>query len=146
MNIIEITPEYSVSPQIGPEDIGLVTQSGFTTVICNRPDGENPPHLSMEAISAAVEAAGLIFVGNPIAGPSLTHYAFDRQRGAISKSSGPVLAYCASGTRSAVLWAFAEIGARTVDDILSATARAGYALDGLAPQLEAMARRSIPTP
>ena len=37
-----LTPRYTVSPQITPEDIPAIKEAGFTTVICNRPDQEIP--------------------------------------------------------------------------------------------------------
>jgi sulfide:quinone oxidoreductase len=52
---------------------------------------------------------------------------------------GPVLAYCRSGTRSATLWSLAQAGARPFDEILSATAAAGYDMSGLADRIAARA-------
>ena len=140
MDYRELTPNHAVAPQIAPEDLRELADLGFVTVICNRPDAENPPPLHMDTIRSAAEAAGLRFVANPVAGGGITRDAVETQRDALSSNSGRVLAYCASGTRSAVLWAFAEAGTRPTEEILSATAQAGYALDGLAPQIEALAK------
>jgi uncharacterized protein (TIGR01244 family) len=52
-----------------------------------------------------------------------------------------VLAYCASGTRSTFLWAFASAERLPADTIVEAAARAGYDLRGIAPQLAALFRR-----
>jgi uncharacterized protein (TIGR01244 family) len=49
------------------------------------------------------------------------------------------LAYCASGTRCSVVWAFAQAGRIATDHILDATSRAGYQLAHLRPQLEMLA-------
>ena len=43
MDIRQITPDYFVSPQIDPADLPAIAEAGFTRVICNRPDAENPP-------------------------------------------------------------------------------------------------------
>ena len=45
MDIRAITPDYAVSPQIEPGDLGAIKAAGYVTVIDNRPDGEIPPHL-----------------------------------------------------------------------------------------------------
>ena len=53
MDIRQITPRYSVSPQINPEDFAAIKAAGFTKVICNRPDVENPPSHQADAMAAA---------------------------------------------------------------------------------------------
>lgn len=141
LDIREVTETYAVSPQIAPEDMAAIRERGFTTVICNRPDAENPPELQTAAMAAAAEAAGLRFVENPFAA-GLDLSIIDRQRTAVAAADGPVLAYCRSGTRSATVWALAEAGQRPTDDILRATATAGYPMDGMRPQIDALAQRA----
>jgi uncharacterized protein (TIGR01244 family) len=51
-------------------------------------------------------------------------------------AQGPVLAYCASGTRCSVLWSLVKAGSMPTDEILQATAKAGYDLSGLRPRLD----------
>jgi len=57
----------------------------------------------------------------------------------IASTAGPVLAYCASGTRSTVIWALGQTGKMAVDDILATARAAGYDLQSLRPALEAQA-------
>jgi uncharacterized protein (TIGR01244 family) len=140
LDIRVLTEDYAVSPQIAPEDMAAIRDLGYTTVICNRPDLENPPAYHTAVMAAAAEAAGLSFVENPFAA-GLDLGIIDRQRAAIDAATGPVLAYCRSGTRSATVWALAEAGRRPTDAILDATASAGYALDGLRPQIDGLAQR-----
>jgi len=40
----------------------------------------------------------------------------------------PIFAYCASGTRSTVLWCFAHVQSLGVDGVLDGAAKAGYDL------------------
>ncbi|MGH1424704.1 MAG: TIGR01244 family sulfur transferase [Pseudooceanicola sp.] len=137
MDIREVTPRYSVSPQITPEDIAAIKAAGFTTVICNRPDEENPPELQAAAVQAAAEAAGLEFVNIPLTYPTMTPEKIAQQMAAVS---GPTLAYCASGTRCTTIWALAQAGSgMAVDDILTTAAKAGYDLAQLRPRLEDIA-------
>lgn len=138
MDIRRITPDYAVSPQIEPEDLPEIVAQGFRTVVCNRPDAENPLELSSEVMRVATEAAGLRFVDNPVTHPTMTPDRIATQAQALEH--GPVLAYCASGTRSSVLWSLAQAGRMPADEILSVTARAGYDLSGLRPRLEAAAK------
>ncbi|TIO54795.1 MAG: TIGR01244 family phosphatase, partial [Mesorhizobium sp.] len=42
MEYRQISEDYSVSGQIQPEDIVAIKDAGFKSVICNRPDDEQP--------------------------------------------------------------------------------------------------------
>ncbi|MCX7289042.1 MAG: TIGR01244 family sulfur transferase [Rhodobacterales bacterium] len=142
MDIRALTPDYAVSPQIDPADLPAIKAAGFVTVIDNRPDGEIAPHLHATAMRQAAEALGLTFVVNPVIGGMLTMDNVTAQGAAIAASSGPVLAYCASGNRSSVVWALANAGKRPVDELVGLPARFGYQLDHLRPQIEALAGKT----
>jgi uncharacterized protein (TIGR01244 family) len=139
MDIRPLTPDYAVSPQIDLSDIAAIKAAGYTTIIDNRPDGEIPAHLHTAAMQAAVEAAGLTFVANPVIGGAMTMDNVTVQMAAMAASTGPVFAYCASGNRSSVVWALAHAGRLPVDDLIGLPAKFGYQLDHLRPQLMASA-------
>lgn len=136
-----LTPDYAVSPQIAPEDVAAIAAAGFTRIVCNRPDAEVPPALQAGAIRAAAEAAGLDFVDNPFSHAAFGIDLVDRQDAARAGAAGPVFAYCASGNRCSVLWAFGAVRAGEVspEDAVRKAAEAGYDLSGLRPQLDALA-------
>lgn len=136
-----ITPRYSVSPQISAEDLPAIAAAGYKTVICNRPDEEVPPSHQAEAIRAAAEAAGLRFEVLPLTHQNMTPENVALQRELYEGGEGPVLAYCASGTRSSVVWALSQASDMSADDILEKTSAAGYQLDGLRPALDSLASR-----
>jgi uncharacterized protein (TIGR01244 family) len=140
MDIRAITPDYAVSPQIEPGDLAAIKAAGYVTVIDNRPDGEIPPHLHTAAMRQAAEALGLRFVVNPVIGGALTMQNVTAQAAAMADSVGPVLAYCASGNRSSIVWALANAGKRPVDELVGLPARFGYQLEHLRPQIDALAR------
>lgn len=140
MDIRPLTPDYAVSPQIDPSDCAAIKAAGFAMVIDNRPDGEIPPSHHTALMAEAAQAAGLVFVANPVIGGMLTMENVVAQAKAIAQATGPVLAYCASGNRSAIVWALAHAGKMPVDDLINLPARHGYVLEGLRSQLEAMAK------
>lgn len=140
MDIRHLTPTFAVSPQIALEDVAALKEAGFTTVICNRPDAEVPPELGSAAMQAAVEAAGMTFVLNPVDGAAMTMENVESQ-GAAADGDGPVFAYCRSGTRSSIVWALSRAGTMDTDAILSACAAGGYDLGHLRGQIEALAAR-----
>lgn len=131
-----ITDDYAVSPQITQAAMTQLSEMGFTDVICNRPDVENGPDEQHGAMQAAAEAAGLRFHFLPLVHSSLleTRNA-EAQRDVIEAAQGKVLAYCASGNRSSVVWALGQAGRMPASDILEKTAAAGYDLSQLRPML-----------
>jgi uncharacterized protein (TIGR01244 family) len=137
MDIRPVTDRYSVSPQIAPQDIPAIRDAGYTAIICNRPDAENPPELQAAAMEVAAKAAGLDFTVIPLTHQTMTPDNIARQELAVSQSKGPVLAYCASGTRCTVIWSLARAAdGMSADEILSTAAKAGYDLSRLRPHLE----------
>lgn len=141
LDLRRLTDSYAVAPQIAPEDLPAIRAAGFTTVIDNRPDGEIPGDLHTEAMRRAAEAAGLTFIANPVIGGALTMENVTAQAAAIEAATGPVLAYCASGNRSSVVWALAHAGKMPTDDLIAIPARFGYQLGHLRAQIEALAGR-----
>ncbi|MFN7596415.1 MAG: TIGR01244 family sulfur transferase [Cereibacter sp.] len=141
MDIRSLTDSYAVSPQIAPADLAAIKAAGFTTVIDNRPDGEIPTNLHAEIMRQAAEALGLTFVINPVIGGALTLDNVKAQKAALDSADGPVLAYCASGNRSSMVWALAQAGQRPTDELIALPARFGYQLEGLRGQIAALAQR-----
>ncbi|MEM6277572.1 MAG: TIGR01244 family sulfur transferase [Pseudomonadota bacterium] len=141
MEIRTLTPDFAVTPQIEPNDVPDIAAAGFKAVICNRPDIENPVELQADVMRIAVEAAGMTFILNPFASPEMTVEHVAAQAAAQEEIDGPILAYCASGTRSSICWSLSQAGRMPTEDIIAATAQAGYDLAGLAPQIDAFARQ-----
>ncbi len=139
MDIRQITPTYFVAPQIDPGDMNAIAAAGITTVICNRPDEEVPPPFQADALEAAAQAAGLVFYRLPLTHQTMTPPNVAAHMDHINASKGPVLAYCASGTRSTIVWCLGQAGEMATDDILSAAQAGGYELSNMRPTLDAIA-------
>lgn len=99
MEIRQISDDYSVTGQIAPEDVKQISNAGFKSVICNRPDGEQPDQPGNDAVRSAVEAAGLTFRYIPVISGQMTAENVAEQASALAELPAPVLAYCRSGTR-----------------------------------------------
>lgn len=104
MIISRITDDYAVAPQILPEHVATLAAEGFVTVICNRPDHEEPGQPLAEEIAAACKSAGVKFHHIPVSGMPIPESAIEEHRRVIDDSDGAVLGYCRSGQRSAVIW------------------------------------------
>ena len=140
MDIRHISPTYAVSPQIDVADIPAIAAAGFTPIVCNRPDAEVPPSHQAASIKAAATAAGLTFIDNPVTHQTLNMDMVSTQNAAMTASNGPTLAYCASGTRSSIVWSLGQAGKQPTDAIIAATAAAGYDLAGMRAQLDNLSR------
>lgn len=102
--MIKITDDYFVAPQISLDDVATIASAGFVTIICNRPDGEDPGQPPAAEIAAGCKAAGLDFHHIPVSVMPLSADAVQEQRRIIEESEGLVLGYCRSGQRSAVIF------------------------------------------
>ena len=135
-----VNESISVAPQIAVAEVADLAAAGFTTIVNNRPDDEEPDQPSGAEIQAAAEAAGLAYVAIPVTHAGFSHPQLDAMAEALVDSKGPVLAYCRSGTRSCNLWALAAAKSGRNPDLLVAQARgAGYDLAGMKPTLDALA-------
>jgi uncharacterized protein (TIGR01244 family) len=127
-----ITDDLSVAPQIGVADVAEAARRGFTTIINNRPDGEEPSQPPGAEIEAAAKAAGLAYVHIPVRGaPGPAEVEAVRQ--VVDAAEGPVLAFCRSGTRSITTWSIGQAmsGAMSRGDLVSLGRQAGYDLSGV---------------
>ena len=113
MPIYKLTDSLSVAAQITPKDIPNIAAQGFTTIVCNRPDGEGPDQSSMDEIQEACNAVGLLFVRYPVNAMNFPGSDLDGLGELFDDSSQTVLAYCRTGTRCANLW----VATRTEDDM-----------------------------
>ena len=139
MDIRQITPGYAVSPQIDPQDRPALKAAGYTRIINNRPDAEIPPSHHTEVMQAAAEALGLEFVVNPVVGGAITMENVKTQGAAIDGAAGHILAYCASGNRSSIVWALSQAGKMPTDDIIALPSRYGYQMEQWRDQIETLA-------
>ncbi|TWG93201.1 uncharacterized protein (TIGR01244 family) [Mesorhizobium sp. J18] len=112
MEIRQITEDYSVAPQITVDDIATIKQSGFRSLICNRPDDEQPDQPKVDAIRAAAEEAGLEFRFIPVVSGAITPENVSAMADALNELPTPVLAYCRSGTRCANLYGMIKASGR----------------------------------
>ncbi|ATE63811.1 TIGR01244 family sulfur transferase [Rhizorhabdus dicambivorans] len=132
----KIDETISVAPQISVEQVQQAADQGFTTIINNRPEQEEPGQPSGDAIREAARGAGLAYVAIPITPGGFTAQQVEAMQKALSEAKGPVLAFCRSGTRSTFVWALAR-GAAGDDPATLAekAANAGYDISPIAPLL-----------
>lgn len=136
MDIRKLNDRISVAPQIAIDDIPAIAEQGFKTVICNRPDAETPDQPPLADVEAAVTAAGMTFRHIPIVSGTFPPEQLKAFADAYASDSGPILAYCRSGTRSTCLWAIAEAPQSGADAVMSSARDAGFDIAGIRPLLQ----------
>jgi uncharacterized protein (TIGR01244 family) len=96
-----------VSGQVAAHEVAALREQGVTMLINNRPDGEEPGQPLASDIEAAADAAGIAYRFDPIQrgiGPAHVEAMQSAMRAA---GDGKLLAFCRSGTRSAMAAALA---------------------------------------
>lgn len=132
-----LTDDVLVAPQIDTDAVAEAARLGVRLIVNNRPEGESPDQVPGEAIEAAARAAGLDYVAIPVTHAGFSQPQVDAMARALETASGPVLAYCRSGTRSTLLWSLAEAkGGADPDQLTEIAAEAGYDLTPVRPLLD----------
>lgn len=104
MQLTQISQNYFVAPQILVTDAALLKEHGFTLVICNRPDDEDPGQPSFAEIAAACESVGILCHHIPFAGMPLPIQDIERHCQLVDNNTGKTLGYCRSGQRSEMIY------------------------------------------
>ncbi|MDX3808445.1 bifunctional sulfur transferase/dioxygenase Blh [Bosea thiooxidans] len=108
MTAVKITDRLTVASQPTQETLATLARAGFTTVLNNRPDNEEPGQASSPAEKEAVQRAGLAYAFIPVAAGTITEADIRAFQKIVSKAEGPVYAHCRSGTRSLTLHVLGE--------------------------------------
>lgn len=139
MQIVKVSPDFMVCPQLEVTDFEAAAAQGIKTIVNNRPDNEGPGQPASIDLAAVAESLGLVYVHMPVTGPGLTDEKADEFAGICRDAEGPVLAFCASGTRAIALWALGQAMHRSADEVLADVEQAGYDLSGFRDRLLARA-------
>lgn len=131
MQTHQLAPDLSISAQILPQELAAISEAGFQSIICNRPDGEGGDQPLFAEIERAAKALGM-----------RAHY-LPAEPGKVSDEQGiafgqllarlpkPVLAYCRTGMRSTTMWALSQANQQSLPHIMEAAKKAGFDLQGV---------------
>jgi uncharacterized protein (TIGR01244 family) len=128
MACVPVTSDFFISGQITPDQVQAFADQGFTALINNRPDGEEPGQPSSAMIEAAARAAGLDYLHAPMQGAQIRKDDITRIHQMTRQASGKVLGFCRSGARSMLGWALAQSQDRPADDVIALARAAGHDL------------------
>jgi uncharacterized protein (TIGR01244 family) len=125
--IRQLDDKVMVSGQVAPHEVAGLAGQGITVLVNNRPDGEEPGQPLASEIEEAAAAAGLSYRFVPILrgiGPADIE---EMQKALREAEGGKLLAFCRSGTRSALAVGLAqrEEGA-SADEVQQRLISAGF--------------------
>lgn len=104
MDIRQINDEYAVAGQITVEDLDQIKAMGFKSIVCNRPDEEEPGQPSFSEISARAAELGLEIKHVPVGRMGVDADAVNGMVDALDELPRPMLGYCRSGARSTAIY------------------------------------------
>ena len=137
-----LTENVVISPQLAIEDIAAAAELGISTIVNNRPDGEESLAPQGDEIATAAAAAGLNYVAIPVSHAGFSEPQVDAMIAALEQADGPILAYCRSGTRSTLLWALAAAKQGEAPESIALTAaQAGYDISPIRTMIDMLAAR-----
>jgi len=137
-----INNNFWISGQITEEHFKDAKEQGFTLIINNRPDHEEPGILSVEDAEKLASKYGINYLHLPMAnGQPLPEDLLPKMQNALNQQSaakGKTLAHCRTGTRSSFLWGCIQISEKkhTAEEVVAIASNAGINLVGFIPFLQ----------
>ncbi|STZ76782.1 TIGR01244 family sulfur transferase [Bergeriella denitrificans] len=145
MAILKISENLYISPQLHESDAQQAAALGIRSVVCNRPDGEEEGQPAVAEVQAWLAQAGIAeFHHQPVVAPSITAEDVARFQALTAQAAQPVLAYCRTGTRCSLLWAYHQVQhGMDVAAAKAAAAQAGVNLDNFDSRLQHAAEQGL---
>ena len=136
----ELPGDVFVAGQLLAAQMQALAEQGVMSFINNRPDMEGPMQPLSEELEKTAQELGVDYAYIPMAG-GLTPGLIEATQTVFDNLPRPIVAFCASGMRSAALWAFAHVDKLGVEGVMEALSAAGYNLEQIRGPLEARATK-----
>ena len=104
MNVRKIDDNFATTSQITPEQVKALSEAGYKSIVCARPDDEEFGQPKFDDVARAAEEEGIQIVHIPVSG-GLGEGQIIRFHEAWEKMPKPMLGYCRSGARAGSLYA-----------------------------------------
>ncbi|MEM7545399.1 MAG: TIGR01244 family sulfur transferase [Pseudomonadota bacterium] len=135
-----LSGSMSIAAQIVPDDLPYIVDLGFRSILSNRPDGEAEDQPDTDDLRRLAFDHGLVFAHLPVIAGAIDDtdvLAFEQTLGDLPT---PILAFCRTGHRSAILWSLVMAREMEVEDIIATALDAECDISAFRPYLEAYAR------
>ncbi len=131
----ELPGDVFVTGQLLPAQMQALAEQGVMGFINNRPNMEAPLQPLTEELEATAQSVGVDYFYIPMSG-GLQPGTIEASITAFNTMPRPIVAFCASGMRSAALWAFAHVDKLGVDGVMEALETTGFNLEQIRLPLE----------
>ena len=132
-----LTPYFAVTGGLQREDFAESAAAGFKSILSNLPDGESNKYPTTTEEAELAQRAGLGFRYVPTTKADIfSERVVEDVIAALNELEGPVLAHCASGLRSAFVWAAAAARSQPADCVIAVLKQAGYDLEAVREDLD----------
>lgn len=108
METREIAPGVSITAQMSPDDIAEAAASGFRTIVNNRPDHEEDGQPLAADLAVLAGEHGIDYVHFPVVSAPFSPEDISEFVALKAGLDEPILLFCRSGARSAMLWQLAN--------------------------------------
>lgn len=145
MSILKLAENLYVSPQLTETDAETAAKLGIKSVICNRPNREEENQPDAETVQQWLKNSGIsAFYHQPVTAPAISQADVDAFHNLVRQAEPPVLAYCRTGTRCSLLWAYCQVqNGLNVDEAKQAAAQAGVDLSKFETRLNEAAEHGL---
>jgi len=130
----ELPGDVFVTGQLLSAQMEALAEQGVMGFINNRPDMEAPIQPLSESLEMAIQALSLDYHHIPMSG-GITPGLIEASVTAYSNMPRPIVAFCASGMRSAALWGFAHVKDLGINAVIKALDESPYTLNQIYPMI-----------
>lgn len=104
MRIKRLNGMITVATQVALSDLQKISDRGYKTIICNRPDFEGDLQPKFDDLAKRAQSIGVETAHIPVHLKGITEQNKSDFYTAIENLPKPILAFCRSGSRPAELW------------------------------------------
>ncbi|KGK40860.1 hypothetical protein LH51_19055 [Nitrincola sp. A-D6] len=122
----QLTESLSTAGQLTADDVRALADAGVKTLICNRPDQEEPGQPRTAELQTLAESLGMQWIDQPVISGQVRDEQGDEFGRILDQSAEPVVAFCRSGARCGMLWALSQRHRVSGDKLVLALQQAGY--------------------
>ena len=126
----ELPGDVFVTGQLLSAQMQALSEQGVMSFVNNRPDMEAPIQPLSEELESTAQKIKVDYFHIPMSG-GISPGLIEASVTAYENAPRPIVAFCASGMRSAALWAFAHVNKMGVDGVMDALSATGFNLEQL---------------
>jgi sulfide:quinone oxidoreductase len=131
-----LSDTIAVGRQPTAVELKTLAESGFRSILNNRPDGEDGAPMASADYALHSAEMGLGYLHIPVEGRNPLEKDVRAFAAALQSLPKPIFACCHSGGRSTALWVMASVAEASTEDLIAKGAAAGFDVSGLRAKMD----------